>query len=116
MSIVSKLPFADQLRTTVFFLRNLGGGAEQLRVLKLYLAAKLTEENRDETHLKAAMDWLARAQDFCRGDGVSSVFCLKNGWGVAYPETSGYIIATYLAYSDYSGYKSYVERAVRIGD
>jgi hypothetical protein len=41
---------------------------------------------------------------------------LKTGWGVAYPETSGYIVATYYAYADFSKDSSYIERAVQIGD
>lgn len=116
MSIVSKLPFANQLRTGVFFVQKLGVGSEQLRVLKNYLTGNLFGEHSDGVHLNAAMEWLARAQDTCGGDGVSSVFSLKNGWGVAYPETSGYILATYLAYADYSDDKSYIDRAIQIGD
>jgi uncharacterized protein YyaL (SSP411 family) len=116
MSIVSKLPFANQLRTGVFFWQNLGAGAEQFRVLKHYLTGKLFREHGDGVHLTAAVEWLARAQDVCGGDGVSSVFSLKTGWGVAYPETSGYILATYFAYADYSGDKTYIDRAIQIGD
>lgn len=116
MSVISRLPFADQLRTSVFLLRSQGGGLDQIRILRSYLAGKLFKEYEDEIHLKAAMEWLARAQAACDGDGVSSIFSLRDGWGVAYPETSGYIIATYLAYAGYSGDKTYVDRAIRIGD
>ena len=116
MSLVSQLPFANQLRTCVFFLQKFGAGSEQFRVLTHYLTGKLFHEHGDGVHLKTAMEWLARAQDVCGGEGVSSIFSLKTGWGVAYPETSGYILATYLAYADYSGDKSYIDRAIRIGD
>ena len=116
MSILSKLPYSDQLRTGVFFLQAFGAGIEQFRVLRHYLTGRLFSDLGDETHLKAAMEWLARAQDVCGGEGVSNLFFLKTGWGVAYPETSGYILATFLAYADHSGDKSYIDRAIRIGD
>jgi len=117
MSIASKLPFANQLRTVFYFLKTFGVGIEQLRVLLHYIIGKLSSESTDEEHLKAAMEWLAHAQDICDGDdGVSNVFYYINGWGVSYPETSGYILATFLAYADYSGDKSYIDRAIRIGD
>jgi hypothetical protein len=116
MRIIGRLPCVYQLRTSVLFLKSFGIGLDQIRVLSTYLAGKLFTEYSDEIHLKATMEWLARAQDVCGGDGVANVFYLKNGWGIAYPETSGYILATYLAYADYSNDKSYIERAVKIGD
>jgi hypothetical protein len=116
MSVVSMLPYSDQLRTGVFFLRAFGAGAEQLRVLQHYLTGRLFPDLGDDVHLKSAMEWLARAQDICEGNGVANVYYLNTGWGVAYPETSGYILATFLVYADYSGDKSYIDRAMRIGD
>lgn len=116
MSVVANLPYSNQLRTVMYFLKAFGLGAEQLRVLQHYLTAKLFSEYSDEEHLKATMGWLARAQDICHGKGVANVFYLKSGWGVAYPETSGYILATYLVYADYSGDKSFAARAAQIGD
>ena len=116
MSVVAKLPYSNQLRTAAYFLKAFGLGAEQMRVLQHYLAAKLFSEYSDQAHLKATMEWLARAQDICHGKGVANVFYLKSGWGVAYPETSGYILATYLVYADYSGDKSFATRAAQIGD
>ena len=116
MSAVAKLPYSNQLRTATYFVKAFGLGTEQIRVLQHYLGAKLFSEYSDEEHLKATMEWLARAQDICNGKGVANVFYLKSGWGVAYPETSGYILATYLVYADYSGDKSFVARAAQIGD
>jgi uncharacterized protein YyaL (SSP411 family) len=116
MSIFSKLPYSNQMRTGVNFLQAFGAGAEQFRVLQHYLAGRLFPDFGDEVHLKATMEWLARAQDVCGGEGVSNLFYLKTGWGVAYPETSGYILATFLAYADYSGDQSFVDRAIKIGD
>ena len=116
MSLLSLLPYSDQLRTSVFFTRKFGLGGEQFDVLGHYLSGKLFPEYDDQEHLQAAMEWLCQAQDKCGGNGVSNVFYLKTGWGVAYPETSGYIMATYLAYADHSGDSKYVERARGIGD
>src|SRR5262245_39831263 len=48
-------------------------------------------------HLAAAIDWLTRAQDMCRG-GVSYGYDLRRGWMAAYPETTGYIIPTLFDY------------------
>jgi hypothetical protein len=116
MSVLAKLPYSNQLRTTAHFLKAFGLGAEQARVLQQYLAGNLFSEYSDEVHLKATMEWLARAQDICDGKGVSNVFFLQSGWGVAYPETSGYILATFLVYADYSGDKSFAARAAQIGN
>ncbi|MGR9117302.1 MAG: prenyltransferase/squalene oxidase repeat-containing protein, partial [Gammaproteobacteria bacterium] len=54
-----------------------------------------------EEHLTAAIDWLCRAQDQRRGypdqGGVSAGWSFEDGWLPSYPETSGYIIETFLA-------------------
>ena len=52
----------------------------------------------DEAHLSATMAWLARAQD-AAGDGVSARYSLLRGWDAAYPETTGYIIPTFMRYA-----------------
>ncbi|MGR9052257.1 MAG: prenyltransferase/squalene oxidase repeat-containing protein [Gammaproteobacteria bacterium] len=55
----------------------------------------------DETHLKAAIEWLCRAQDQRRNQndhgGVSAGWSFEDGWLPSYPETSGYIVETFLA-------------------
>lgn len=81
-----------------------------------FITAGLFSEHGDDKHLDAAMRWLCLAQDVCDGKGVANVYRLGTGWGIAYPETSGYIIATYLAYAACSGDTEYSQRAVRIGD
>jgi hypothetical protein len=65
-------------------------------------------------HLDATMDWLARAQDRGGDDGVARMYHLRNGWGASYPETTGYIIPTFLIYARYSGRRDFAERAVRM--
>jgi hypothetical protein len=69
----------------------------------------------DLEHLSSSLDWLRRAQDSV-GDGVSAVFGLKDGWDLPYPETSGYIIATFIAAAAYPGNEDLLGRAVRIGN
>lgn len=70
----------------------------------------------DEEHLRAAMEWLCRAQDATGGGGVSGGYSWLDGWQPPYPETTGYTIPTFLQYAAFSGDRSYIERAVRMGD
>lgn len=76
--------------------------------------------DKDEIHLDEAIKWLCRAQDACNGKGVSAAYYLEDGWDVAYPETSGYILSTLLTYSNLysnlSGKSDLIERAIMIGD
>jgi hypothetical protein len=102
--------------TAAHMLKMLGLGREQLALLRHYIGARLLPEQSDERHLLEAVQWLCRAQDVCDQKGVSAVYDLKSGWGVAYPETSGYIIATFLAYADIARDNNYVDRAIRIAD
>lgn len=65
--------------------------------------------------LRAAAEWLARAQDATGCGGVSAFYdAAKRQWAGAYPETTGYIIPTFFRYADWSGDGEYRERAVRM--
>jgi hypothetical protein len=66
-------------------------------------------------HLQAAMAWLALAQDQTGNGGVSAGFG-RLGWLPDYPETTGYIIPTFLRYLQLSGESTVLERARRMGD
>jgi len=48
--------------------------------------------------VRAALAWLGRAQDHsATGDGgIARHYSLLTGWGTSYPETTGYIIPTFL--------------------
>ena len=57
-----------------------------------------------EAHIKAATEWLKRAQDITPDDGFSYGYCLRGpklkriaevGWRPSYVETTGYIIETF---------------------
>ena len=54
----------------------------------------------DKTHLSAALDWLCLAQDVCDGrsdaGGVSAGWSFEDGWLPGYPETTGYIIESFI--------------------
>jgi hypothetical protein len=73
-------------------------------------------EQPDRVHLGETLGWLQRAQDVGADDGVSALFDLRKGWDVSYPETSGYILATFIAAADALDDSNYLERARRIGD
>lgn len=114
---IKRLLIVDKLRLTRDFFVCFGFGMEQLNIVSKYLFNKLFSEHSDSKHLEAAMEWLAYAQDYNISDaGVSNMFSLKNGFGVSYPETSGYILSTFIIYAEYSKDKSYIKRAIDIGD
>jgi hypothetical protein len=50
----------------------------------------------DREHLLAAVDWLQQAQDASGDGGVCGRYHLGRGWTSSYPETTGYIIPTFL--------------------
>src|SRR5215469_9129005 len=72
--------------------------------------------------LDAAIDasaaWLARAQDqsSTHDGGAAKNFSLKHGWASSYPETTGYIIPSLVAYGDLTGDPTYAARAKRMLD
>ena len=53
-----------------------------------------------EQSLHGTMRWLMAAQDGTPDDGVSYGYSLYEGWAVSYPETTGYILQTFLWYHD----------------
>jgi hypothetical protein len=65
-----------------------------------------------------AMGWLFRAQDRSTSadGGVARHYSLIDGWGSSYPETTGYIIPTVLAYARVRGDESARQRAKRMLD
>ncbi len=71
-------------------------------------------------HLAAAIDWLCLAQDVRNGmadsGGVSAGYSFEDGWLPSYPETSGYIVETFIAAARILGRPELVDRAHRILD
>jgi hypothetical protein len=70
-----------------------------------------------ERAMAAAVEWLARAQDQSAtgDDGVAS-YSLLTGWGPSYPETTGYIVPTMMAYAQWADDPDIPRRATRMLD
>ena len=81
---------------------------------KLQSPLRLHEPHR---HLAGVMSWLVAAQDNGGGGGgVSAGWSLIHGWLPPYPETTGYIIPTFLDYADLTGAEEFRTRAARMAD
>jgi hypothetical protein len=78
------------------------------------------EQQPHAVHLAAAIDWLCRAQDVREGQadagGVSAGWSFEDGWLPSYPETTGYIIETFLAAAKLLNRPDLVDRAQRMID
>ena len=70
------------------------------------------------THLHAAIDWMCRAQDVRDGHpdegGVAAGWSFEDGWLPSYPETTGYIIETFIAAADVLSRPELTTRAQRM--
>ncbi len=68
-----------------------------------------------KSHLSACIDWLCTAQDIRMGKAdngsVSAGWSFEDGWLPGYPETTGYIIETFLAAAKILDRKDLIERA-----
>jgi len=71
-----------------------------------------------ERAIDEAVAWLCRAQDnsLSQDDGVARHFSLITGWSASYPETTGYIVPTMLAYAKLRGDEDARKRARRMLD
>ena len=68
------------------------------------------------TALEATLAWLCAAQDATPDGGVSYGYSLTTGWRSSYPETTGYIIPSFLACAEVTGNDSLRTRALRMAD
>ncbi len=64
--------------------------------------------------LHGTLQWVMRAQDGTPDDGVSYGYTLHSGWSVSYPETTGYILQTFLKYYELFGGEEVLSRARRM--
>ena len=89
-------------------------------ILRDLLPARVRGEQSDINHLGAAIGWLCRAQDVRNGEadsgGVSAGWSFEDGWLPSYPETSGYIVETFIAAARILERPDLVARAHRIVD
>jgi len=67
-----------------------------------------------ERNLQAAYKWLCLAQDATPDGGVAGWFSLLKGWSASYPEVTGYIIPTFLAYASAMAAPEAKQRALRM--
>ena len=74
------------------------------------------KQHTNKEHIEAAVGWLCRSQDEFEHGGSAGSYAFAGGWADPYPETSGYIISTFLNFADFTDDKSYVERAKKMGD
>jgi hypothetical protein len=63
-----------------------------------------------------AVRWIKRAQDssLTKDGGVARHYCLVTGWGPSYPETTGYIVPTFIREAHIFGDFELLERAERM--
>ena len=65
----------------------------------------------DQDHLIATAKWLETAQDVTSDGGVCGRYSLGKGWTSSYPETTGYIVPTFLNLAKQLGDSRFVSRA-----
>ena len=70
----------------------------------------------DIEHLEAAVSWLKCAQDTTNDGGVSAGYSFSRGRLPSYPETTGYIIPTFIANYHFFNKGEYLNRAVKMAD
>lgn len=70
----------------------------------------------NDVHIKAAVEWLSRAQKQNNDGGVSAMYSLFDGWSDSYVETTGYIIPTFFNYALISNNSAYKEEAIQMAD
>lgn len=66
--------------------------------------------------MSRAIAWIERAQDAEPSGGVPAVYRPILGWSAPYPETTGYIVPTFLRLAECLGRPEYAERALRMGE
>lgn len=87
--------------------------ADRLRRANLYHDSP--HDTDLERHLCEAVEWLKRGQDVGTNRGVSYGVDFGGPWQQSYPETTGYIIPTFLKLADYYHDESFVARAIEMG-
>lgn len=92
-----------------------------LRLILADLAAPASQPvHPNRAHLEAVIDWLCRAQDERRGKpdagAVAAGWSFEDGWLPGYPETTGYIIETFIAAAGHLARPDLQARAGRMLD
>jgi hypothetical protein len=90
------------------------GRVERLKYRKFF--PKPDGNTNLDWHIRQAAGWLVRAQDFGDDRGVAYGAHLHTGFLPSYPETTGYIIPTFLTLAQYLSDPNYRQRAIAMGD
>ena len=69
-----------------------------------------------DLHIREAAEWLMRAQDTGSDRGISYGARFGQPFSPSYPETTGYIICTFLDLAEFYGDQRYVQRALEAAD
>jgi hypothetical protein len=86
------------------------------RLLAERLRGRPTDRVELDERLRLCIDWLCRSHDVTGRQGSSKGHSLLHGWMPAYPETTGYVLGTLLAYAERSGDRAdLVARAEEMG-
>lgn len=95
-------------------LQKIAGDINRLRWGKYYVC---DGSNLDiEAHLHEAAQWLVRAQDAGADQGVSYGARFGGDFYASYPETTGYIIPTFLKLAEYYQDEFWLQRAIKMGN
>ena len=100
-------------------IRELVGSSDRRSLLRAIRGAarRRIDPEPPERHLEATYRWLCAAQDASADGGVAGHFDLWNGrWSASYPETTGYIIPTFLSLAEAGVDPSARGRAQRMAD
>jgi len=95
---------------------NVITGSGHLSVLLRDMLVQKENILSDGLHLQTTMGWLCRAQDAIEGQGISAGYDLRSGWLPPYPETTGYVITTFLDYYQQTSDNQFLDRAMQMGD
>jgi hypothetical protein len=77
---------------------------------------RLEHQYNDDVHLTSSLAWLKQCQDRTGSGGVAGFYSIFKGWYDAYPETTGYIIQTFVDYYKKTNDEEFLSRAIRMGD
>jgi hypothetical protein len=90
--------------------------ADSISAQTQWLPRGLGRLRPDEEHLREVISWLKRSHDVTGRQGSSAGYSLVYGWRPAYPETTGYLIPTFLKYGACYDDEDAVQRAVEMAE
>lgn len=81
---------------------------------KRFSSHEVPEQEKKQA-LEKAMNWLLLAKENMPDDGIGS-YHMVDGWSSSYPETSGYIIPTFMVYGGLTGNDRYIDAALEVAE